>query len=167
MNQYQHPALICASCLHDLSQASQLRKKAIEGDKIFQQQIKYLINSNDFLQKNLLEPEIAIKLENDAGIKAEPIDSSTTEGHFELLQNIDSIIKNCTTVHDTIFEDVNQRFMNENNSNSDDEEDTQMKRKYRRKKNRDKLSTTDDNHRHIACRKQKRSRKSIDDKRMK
>lgn len=166
MNQYQHPALICASCLHDLSQASQLRKKAIEGDKIFQQQIKYLINSNDFLQKNLLEPEIAIKLENDAGIKAEPIDSSTTEGHFELLQNIDSIIKNCTTVHDTIFEDVNQRFMNENNSNSD-EEDTQMKRKYRRKKNRDKLSTTDDNHRHIACRKQKRSRKSIDDKRMK
>ena len=124
--------------------------------------MKSLIKSNEFFQKNVFEPEVSIKLENEARIKSEPIDtSSTSEGHFELLQNIDSIIKNCTTVHDTIFEDVNQRFLNEDNSDDgeEEEEEEQKKRKYKRRKNRDKLSTIEENPR----RKQKRSRKSNDD----
>lgn len=115
----------------------------------------------------MFEPEVSIKLENEARIKSEPIDSNTSEGHFELLQNIDSIIKNCTTVHDTIFEDVNQRFLNEDNSDDGDgdgddgeEEEEQKKRKYKRRKNRDKLSTIDDNPKY---RKQRKSRKNNDD----
>lgn len=166
LDQFQLPALICVTCLHDLGEATTLRRRAIEGEKIFQKHLKTLINSNEFFQKNVFEPEVSIKLENNTSIKAEPIDNSTSEGHFELLQNIDSIIKNCTTVHDTIFEDVNQRFMNEDNSANDDDdsdqEEEQKKRKYKKKKNRDKLSS--DNDRHIV-RKQKRSRKSNDKRR--
>lgn len=46
---------------------------------------------------------------------------------MDLLQNLDTIIENCTAVHETIFEDVNRQY------NDSDDGIVRVKRKYKRR----------------------------------